>query len=144
MLFRSGINLGIGTDGPASNNALDMFREMYLASTLPKLDKMDASVMDANKVLHMATVGSAHAMGLDDCDVLASGKQADIIMIDLKRPNMQPIHNITKNIVYSGSKDNVKMTMIAGKILYENGNFNINEDVDEIYKKANEIVKRIG
>lgn len=143
-LHEQGINLGIGTDGPASNNALDMFREMYLASTLPKLDKMDASVMDANKVLHMATVGSAHAMGLDDCDVLASGKQADIIMIDLKRPNMQPIHNITKNIVYSGSKDNVKMTMIAGKILYENGNFNINEDVDEIYKKANEIVKRIG
>ena len=99
--------------------------------------------MDANAVLKIATVGGAKAMGLTDCDTLSVGKQADIIMIDMKRPNMQPVHNITKNIVYSGSKDNVKMTMIAGKILYENGEFFVGQDIQEIYEKANNIVKRV-
>lgn len=142
-LLTAGVNVGLGTDGPASNNALDMFREMYLASTLQKLTKMDAAAMDANAVLKMATVGGAKAMGLTDCDTLSVGKQADIIMIDMKRPNMQPVHNITKNIVYSGSKDNIKMTMIAGKILYENGEFFVGQDIQEIYDKANDIVKRV-
>lgn len=142
-LLEAGVNVGLGTDGPASNNALDMFREMYLASTLQKLTKMDAAAMDANAVLKMATVGGAKAMGLTDCDTLSVGKQADIIMIDMKRPNMQPVHNITKNIVYSGSKDDIKMTMIAGKILYENGEFFVGQDIQEIYDKANDIVKRV-
>ena len=79
-------------------------------------------------------------MGLLECDCLAEGKKADIIMIDLHQPNMQPVNNITKNIVYSGSKQNVKMTMINGIILYENQKFNVNLDVQQIYKKVNQIV----
>ena len=75
----------------------------------------------------MATTGGAKAMNLSDCDVLVKGKQADLIMIDLHQPNMQPIHNIRKNLVYSGSKQNVKMTMVAGKILYEDGEFFIEQ-----------------
>ena len=71
------------------------------------------------------------------------GKQADLIMIDLHQPNMQPIHNIRKNLVYSGSKQNVKMTMVAGKILYEDGEFFIGTDAARIYEKANEITQRI-
>ncbi len=108
-----GLNLAIGTDGPASNNALDMFREMYLTTVLQKLQNSDAASCDADKVLEMATVGGAHAMGLTDCDVIAVGKQADLIIIDLSRPNLPPLNNITKNIVYSGSKENVRMTMVA-------------------------------
>ena len=119
-LLEAGINVGIGTDGAASNNALDMFREMYLASVMQKVVKQDASAMDANDVLKMATVGGARAMGLLDCDTLSVGKCADLIMIDMHRPNMQPENHIAKNLVYSGSKDNVKLTMIDGKILYEN------------------------
>ena len=79
----------------------------------------------------------------EDCDVLAEGKLADIIMIDLKQPNMQPINNIAKNIVYSGSKQNVKMTMVNGKILYEDGEFFIGTPAEEIYTKANEIIDRM-
>lgn len=135
-----GIKLAIGTDGPASNNCLDMFREMFLVTGLAKLRENDASAMDANKVLEMATVGGAHAMGLYDCDTLAAGKCADLIMIDLHKPNMQPENNLSKNIVYSGSKQNVKLTMIDGKILYEDGAFYVGEDVEEIYRKANEII----
>ncbi len=137
------INLAIGTDGPASNNCLDMFREMFLVTGLQKLLSNDASAMDSLKVLHMATVGGAKAMKLDDADVLDVNKLADIIMIDLHLPNMQPINNIAKNIVYSGSKQNVIMTMVDGRILYENGKFFINEDVEELYKKCQEITNRI-
>lgn len=142
-LLDCGINVALGTDGAASNNALDMFREMYLASVLQKVTKEDASAMDANAVLRMATVGGAKAMGLTDCDVLEEGKCADLIMIDMHRPNMQPENNITKNIVYSGSKENVKMTMIDGKILYEDGRFCVDTDVEQIYTEANKIINRM-
>ncbi len=136
-----GINLAIGTDGPASNNALDMFREMFLTTVLQKIREMDASAVDANRVLYMATVGGSKAMGLMDADTLEVGKLADLIMIDLRQPNMQPMNNITKNIVYSGSKQNVKLTMVNGKILYRDNQFFVGEDVEKIYAKANEIIQ---
>lgn len=138
-----GINVAIGTDGPASNNCLDMFREMFLVTGLAKLREQDASAVDAWEVLKMATVNGSKAMGLPDTDTLAEGKFADIIMIDLHQPNMQPINNIPKNLVYSGSKQNVKMTMIQGKILYENSRFADAFDVEAIYGKANEIISSL-
>ena len=140
---QAGINLAIGTDGPASNNCLDMFREMFLVTGLAKLREEDAAVMDADRVLYMATAGGAVAMGLKDCDRLAVGKKADLILIDLQQPNMQPLNNLTKNLVYSGSKQNVKLTMVNGKILYEDGKFDIGVSPLEIYGKANEIVRKM-
>ena len=136
-----GINIAIGTDGPASNNCLDMFREMFLMTGLQKIACDDASACPADSVLKAATVGSARAMGLSDCDIIAEGKQADLIVIDLFQPNMQPLNNIGKNLVYSGSKQNVKLTMCAGKVLYEDGEFRIGEEPAVIYKKANEIIE---
>ena len=137
--MKRGIPVAIGTDGPASNNCLDMFREMFLVTGLAKLREMDASAIDAREVLKMATVNGAKAMHLDDCDVLVPGKKADIIMIDLKQPNMQPINNIEKNLVYSGSKQNVKMTMVNGQVLYMDGKFKA--DVETIYNKVSNIIK---
>ena len=141
--LKKGIMVGIGTDGASSNNCLDMFREMFLVTGLAKIKENDPSAVDALKVLEMATVNGALSMGLKNCDVLEEGKQADIIMIDLKQPNMQPLNNIAKNLVYSGSKSNVKMTMIAGRILYEDGRFADHIEVEEIYRKSNEILERL-
>ncbi len=138
-----GIPVAIGTDGPASNNCLDMFREMFLTTALAKVKDMDAAAVPANEVLYMATTVGARAMGLGDCDDLAVGKKADLILIDLMQPNMQPENNLVKNIVYSGSKQNVVLTMVNGRILYENGNFEIGFDPKEIYAKANEIIGRM-
>ncbi len=137
------IPMAIGTDGPASNNCLDMFREMFLTSTLAKVREMDAECVSADEILYMATAGGAKAMLLDDCDSLAVGKKADIIMIDLQQPNMQPENNIVKNLVYSGSKQNVKMTMVNGRILYEDNRFDIGFEPAEIYAKANAIIRRM-
>lgn len=134
----AGINVALGTDGPSSNNCLDMFKEMMLVTGLAKLKENDASAVDALEVLKMATRNGAKAMFLNDCDVLAKGKQADIIMIDLNQPNMQPLIDIAKNVVYSGSKINVKMTMIAGKVLYEDYKFYVGENPEDIYKEVAE------
>ncbi|MBE6720845.1 MAG: amidohydrolase [Ruminococcaceae bacterium] len=141
-MLKNGINLAIGTDGPSSNNALDMFREMFLIAATQKINDCNAASTPAIDILKAATIGSAHCMGLENCDVIDEGKTADLIEIDLHRPNMQPINNILKNIVYSGSKENVKMTMIGGKILYKDGKF-LNADVDEIYKKSQAVIDRL-
>ena len=143
QFLKAGVPVALGTDGPASNNCLDMFREMFLVTGLAKLKEEDAAAVDAMDVLKMATVNGAHAMGLGEADVIAEGKLADLIMIDLKTPNMQPLNNIAKNIVYSGSKINVKMTMIGGRILYENGSFLTDEKPEDICEKANEIIAGI-
>lgn len=134
------IPVALGTDGPASNNCLDMFREMFLVTGLAKLREDDAAAVDAMEVLKMATVNGARAMGLKDSDVIAKGKLADIILIDLNQPNMQPLNNIAKNLVYSGSKSNVKLTMVGGRILYENGSFFTSDQPSEIYRQANAII----
>jgi len=141
--MEAGLNLSVGTDGPASNNCLDFFREMFLVTGLAKLKTSDPTSVDGYQVLKMATVGGAKALGLGEADTLEVGKLADIIMIDLHRPNMQPINNIEKNIVYSGSKENVKLTMIDGRILYEDGKFYLNESIDDIYKNAQMVTDRI-
>ncbi len=138
--LKRGIPVAIGTDGPASNNCLDFFREMFLVTGLQKLDH-GAEAVDAMDVLAMACKNGAYACGFDDCDCLAVGKQADLILIDLNQPNMQPLNNIEKNIVYSGSKQNVSLVMIAGNVLYKRGEFFIGEDPARIYAEANRIIR---
>ncbi|MBQ4652466.1 MAG: amidohydrolase family protein, partial [Oscillospiraceae bacterium] len=142
-MMEAGVPLAIGTDGAASNNALDMFREMYLVSTLQKYREMDAAACSADKVLEMACVGGARAIGLYDCDNIAPGKLADLVVIDLHSPNMQPLNNICKNLVYAGSRANVRLTMVNGRVLYENGEFFIGEEPERIYAQANEFMRAL-
>ncbi len=146
--LEKGITVAIGTDGPASNNCLDMFREMFLVTGLAKLRQQDASAVPAGEVLKMATVGGAHVMGLQDADSIAEGKLADLILLDVHQPNMQPIQHLDCNVVYSGSKQNVMMTMVAGRILYErlkggHASFHVGEDPESIYEACTRIRDRI-
>jgi 5-methylthioadenosine/S-adenosylhomocysteine deaminase len=91
----AGIAVGLGTDGPASNNAQNMFREMYLAALLQKLDKKDPLQMPVQTVLDMATRGSAVALGwADEIGSLEKGKAADFCALSLDESNMQPVHNV--------------------------------------------------
>lgn len=138
-----GIKVSIGTDGPASNNSLNFFKEMYLAAGLQKVKYKDAAALAPFEVLRMACVNGARMLELSECDSIAVGKQADIIMIDLLKPNMQPMNHFVNNLVYSGSNDNVIMTMIAGKIIYVNGRYQMNLNPLNIYEKANYIIRRI-
>ncbi|MCR4689191.1 MAG: amidohydrolase [Saccharofermentans sp.] len=137
-----GIPTAIGTDGAGSNNALDMFREMYLDNVMSNIADNKACSIPPFKTLKAATSTGALCMGLDDCDTLKEGKQADIIMIDMNSPCMQPVNNIPANLVYSGNPGIVCMTMIAGRILYEDGNFTT-IDIDEVIKDSNRLLKEI-
>ena len=140
---KRGVKLAIGTDGPASNNALAMFREMYLACVLQKLERQDAAACPAEGILYAACSGGARAMGLENCDCLAEGKAADLAVINMNRPNMRPVHAVAKNLVYSGTRDIVRLTMVAGRILYENGEFFVGEDPGRIYAEAEKYTREL-
>lgn len=120
-LITNNISLGIGTDGAGSNNALDMFREMYLATCLPNLSSCEANTINPKDILRAATVGGATIMGLNDNGSIMEGMKADIVMIDLNSPNMRPHNRIIENLVFSGNPSNVLMTIVNGQILYDNG-----------------------
>lgn len=142
-----GIPVGIGTDGPASNNCLDMFREMFLVTALAKLQTGDASAVPAMDVLRMATSEGARIMQIPDADCLAEGKLADLIMIDMTQPNMQPEWEVANNLVYAGSKQDVCMTMVNGKILYDTFDgvqkFHIGEEPADIYADTRKVIEKI-
>jgi 5-methylthioadenosine/S-adenosylhomocysteine deaminase len=123
-----------------------MFREMFLVTGLAKVREKDAAAVDAMEVLKMACVTGAKCMVLDQSTGLAEGNLADMILLDLRQPNMQPLNHIAKNIVYSGSKQNVVMTMINGKVLYEKGVFYLKDGCApaDVYKRIDEITGRLG
>lgn len=141
-LTQRGVPVCVATDGPASNNCLDMFREMFLTSALQKY-RCGADKLDGADVLAMACVNGAHACGFPDCDCLAPGKQADLVLLDLDRPNMRPVSGVAKNIVYAGNKGDVRLTMIAGRIVYENGEYCVGCDPRQVYEKAQAVIDRM-
>lgn len=136
------MKIAIGTDGAGSNNSLSMFREMYLDTVLSNVLTDNAAAVDPFKILKAGTSGGALCMGLTDCDVLSPGKKADIIMIDMDKPSMQPENNVVRNIIYSADNSCVKMTMIDGKILYEDGEFTT-IDYEQTRKKCNELLTEL-
>lgn len=122
-LMDSGIRVCLGTDGSASNNNQNMFEEMHLASVLHNGYTNDPTIMKPAEVLTIATRNGAEAQGRMDCGRLAVGCKADIVAIDLDRPHLVPLHNIPALLTYSAQASDVVMTMVDGKILYENGQY---------------------
>ena len=122
-MLRAGIGVGLGTDGPASNNAQNMVREMYLASLLQKVNRLDSTACPAQVALDMATRGGATALHDPYIGTLEPGMRADFIALALDEPNMQPVHNIVSNIVYAATGAENKLTVVNGKELYRDGQF---------------------
>ena len=120
-LYDAGVNITLGTDGSASNNTLDIIKEAYLASLLQKGVTGDTSKFTSAPFFAMATANGAKAQGRADAGVLCEGACADIILIDLEHINMIPHFDLADAFLFSANASNVCMTMVDGKILYENG-----------------------
>ena len=142
--MQNGINVSLGTDSVASNNSLNMFKEMFLASTSQKYLFSDASILNAKDVILMATRGGAKAMYLDDkIGRLEEGYQADIIRISTSEPHWRPRTDLVSHLVYAGEKSDVVMTMVAGNILYENGSYYIGRPIEKIYEECQKAIEEI-
>lgn len=135
---QNGINIALGTDGAGSNDALSMFREMFLAAVLSPTQNPGFAPLSPSDILDMACKNGALMLGKKDLDSLDQGKLADMILIDLHMPNMWPLNDIVSNVVYSANDGNVKMTMCNGKILYEDGKYNLPKVKHCIFKKSKE------
>ena len=141
MLYM-GFSPALGTDGSASNNATSMFREMYLYSCLQKVTMKDASAVNAANALAAATENGYAALGFRG-GALREGGFADMILLDLAAPNMHPVYDICKNIVYSADNSVVLMTVAGGKVVYDNGVYNVGENVDTIYRECEKRKNRL-
>lgn len=120
-MMASGVTVGLGTDGCASNNNLDMFQEMDTAAKLHKVVQLDPTVMDANTVVRMATCNGARVLGMDKLvGSLKSGMKADIIIINLNKPHLTPLYNEYSHIVYAFNGADVDTVLINGKVVMKN------------------------
>jgi len=117
-LLRAGVTVGLGTDGCASNNNLDLFQEMDTAAKLHKVNTMDPTVMDALTVLQMATIEGARALGIQEfIGSLEIGKKADVIIIDTRKPHLIPVYNPLSHMVYAAHGSDVRDVIVNGRLL---------------------------
>lgn len=141
-MLELGLNVALGTDGAASNNNLNMMEEMHLAAVLHNGFTQDPTLMKPAQVLNMATRNGARLQGRGDTGALEVGKKADIIAIDLTRPHLFPNIDPLALMTYSAQGSDVVMTMVDGRILYENGEF-LTLDADRILHAAKTCVDRL-
>ncbi len=121
LMLEKGIAVGLGTDGSASNNDLDLFQEMDLSAKVHKATLLDPTVMSAETVLKMATIEGARVLGMDRLiGSVEVGKQADIIILDMNQPHLTPLYNPYSQIVYAARGGDVKTSIIDGKPVMEN------------------------
>jgi 5-methylthioadenosine/S-adenosylhomocysteine deaminase len=140
-LIDAGVRVALGTDGPASNNNLDMFGEMDTAAKLHKAWRLDPTVMDAETVLSMATDRGADVLGWEGrTGRLIKDYQADLIVIDLDQPHLTPLYHPTSQMVYAASGADVIHTIVGGRILMENRRL-VTLDLEEIYDRIRWISK---
>ncbi len=141
-LMDAGINLALGTDGAASNNNLDLFEEMHLAAIMHCGYHCDPTAVRAEEVLDMAMINGAKLQGRDDTGVLAVGKKADLIALDLDRPHLYPNFDTPALLTCAVHASDVCLTMVDGKILYENGEYKT-LDREKVLYEARAAVARL-
>jgi len=150
-LMEMGVNVGLGIDAPVCNNTANLFETMKFASLIHKARFIDASQMPALKIMEMATLNGAKALGMGkEIGSIEVGKKADVVLIDLNVPNMRPVHfgeysNIYQNLVYSSPGNAVDMVMIDGEIVVENKelkNADLREIISEHGRRADDLLER--
>jgi 5-methylthioadenosine/S-adenosylhomocysteine deaminase len=143
-MIRAGVTVGVGTDGCASNNDMDIFCEMETAAKAAKVFDRDPLSLDAGTALGLATTGGAAVMGLEgEIGTLEKGKKADMIIVELGAPHLCPMYDPVSILVYSANGSDVRDVIVNGRILMRKRQFTT-VDADEVMGKVREIGKRIG
>jgi 5-methylthioadenosine/S-adenosylhomocysteine deaminase len=143
-MLERGIRVGLGTDGCASNNDLDLLREMRTASLLHKVTRRDPTALESSALVRIATLGGAELLGMEnEIGALEAGKQADLILIDLDRPHLTPLYNPFSHLVYAASGADVDTVFIAGRMVMRRRKL-LTLDWEEIREKVREVAGRVG
>ena len=142
-LLAAGIAVGLGTDGAASNNNLDMFEEMDTAAKLHKLVREDPRAMPTTTVFHLGTMGGARALGIDDrVGSLEAGKLADIVLVDVRAPELTPLYDVYSHLVYAIKGGHVATVLVGGRVVVRDKDV-VAVDESEVMEKANELKEQI-
>lgn len=143
QMLDAGVRVGLGTDGAASNNDLDMWEEMRLAAFLQKVDRMDPTVLSASTVLNMATRGGAEAIGLgDEIGTLAAGMRADLIQVSLEDVHFIPTYDVISHLVYVADEQDVVSTVVDGRVLMRDRSI-LTIDTRRVRREATALADRI-
>jgi 5-methylthioadenosine/S-adenosylhomocysteine deaminase len=142
-MIRQGIVVGLGTDGCASNNNLDMFQEMDTAAKLEKSARLDPTVMSARTVLRMATCNGARVLGLDHLvGTLEAGKKADLCILDMNKPHLTPLYDEYSHLAYCVGGADVETVLINGRIVMQNRRL-LTLDEEEAMRRVRQIARRV-
>lgn len=139
-LLDAGVNVTLGTDGAASNNTLDILKEAYLASILQKGISGDTEKLKSSVFIEMLTKNGAYAQGRVNCGKIAEGYCADLVMLDFEKIYILPVYNPADSFLYSADAASVILTMVDGKILYENGEFQ-SIDIEKVKYQFMKVVR---
>jgi len=142
-MLKAGVKLALGTDGASSNNTLNMFRELAVLSLIHKGINHDALAITTREGFAIATKGGATAMGRSDLGEIKPGYIADLAILDLNCPNMQPVNDPVSALAYSTNGSEVETVMVGGRILMENREF-LTIDSERVYHEVSKICERIG
>ena len=141
-MLKAGCRITLGTDGVASNNNLNMLEELHLCSVVHNGYNQDPTIMNPNDTVKMATLNGAKIQGRTDCGGIKVGNRADIIALDFDKPHLLPAFDPLAMLCYSAQGSDVCMTMVDGRILYENGEF-LTMDKDRIYHDVKKALKHL-
>jgi 5-methylthioadenosine/S-adenosylhomocysteine deaminase len=143
----AGVSVAIGTDGVASNNSLNFIEEIKFFALVNKERRRDPMLVTPRQAIHAATRAGALSQGREDCGFIEEGFRADLIVLDVSQPGMHPAFDLYNNVVYAASGSDVALTMIDGKIVYEDGEYptmDVERAVSETEKACAEIAKVTG
>jgi 5-methylthioadenosine/S-adenosylhomocysteine deaminase len=142
--LKAGVKVGIGTDGVASNNDLDLFDEVRSAAFIHKLNSNNPTVLDAQTALEMVTIGGARVLGMEDkIGSLEVCKRADIIILDMDQPHAHPVYNIYSLIIYSLRGSDVETVMVDGRLMVQDRKL-VTLDLDRLYDKVDALARQIS
>ncbi len=136
-MMESGVCITFGTDGPVSNNSLDMIETMKVGALLQKMHRWDARVLNAQQAFDFATINGAKALGIDSGSIEA-GKLADIVLLKVKSPNLVPSYSLVSNIVYSSNPSNISDVIVDGKLVMSEGRIQM-MDEEKVLEKAEKV-----